>query len=272
MCATTRHRDFLQPMAESSVQKCFPSDAAGLRWIKADLHLHTAEDPLDTIAYDAEALLQQAARLGFSAIAITLHKKVLVRESLARLAAELGILLIPSVELRIDGCDVVVWNISPEEADTVRSFDDLRALRATRQSSLMVMAPHPFYVLGGSIGHRLAKEIDCFDAVEYCHFHTKWFNPNRPAVRIASERQLPLVATSDAHRLWAFGRFYSEIGIGANDGPLTTDTLFQAIRSGHVRLTSPPHSLWQLATAFAFLFVEHPVRCILNRRDRRANQ
>lgn len=253
-----------------------PVNVAGsteLQWLKADLHLHTAEDPLDAIVYDAEELLRNAARQGFRVIAITLHKRVLVSESLNRLAFDLGILLIPSVELRIDGCDVIVWNISPEEADAIGSFDDLRELRRHRGRTMMTMAPHPYYVLGGSIGKRLLEEIDCFDAIEYCHFHTKWFDPNRPAVRLARDRALPLVATSDAHRLWAFGRFYSEIGVSLGPGTLpTVEQVFEAIRGGHIRMTSPPHTVMQLLMAFVFLFLEHPVRCILNRRDRRANQ
>ncbi len=272
MCGITQLRDCLQLMAEPGATS--PAEpSANLRWLKADLHLHTSEDPLDTINYDARQLLQRAAHLGFRIIAITLHKHVLIREDLTHLAADLGILLIPSVELRIDGCDVIVWNIQPDEAASIHSFDDLRALRHSRGDSMMVMAPHPFYVLGGSIGRRIEAEMDCFDAMEYCHFHARWFNPNQPALRLAEQHGLPLIATSDAHRLWAFGRFYSEIGIAGDDVlPPSISDVFHAIRAHKVRRISPPHTLPQLIAAFAFLFLEHPVRCILNRRDHLANQ
>ena len=45
----------------------------GSRVLKIDLHLHTAEDPVDVIRHDAYALLDRAAGLGYGALAITLH-------------------------------------------------------------------------------------------------------------------------------------------------------------------------------------------------------
>lgn len=224
---------------------------------------------MDTIAYNARELLRRAADLGFGVIAITLHRKVLESSDLATEAARLGILLIPSVELRIDGCDIVVWNISASEAEAVHSFDDLRALRARRGGSIMMMAPHPFYVLGGSIGARIHNEMDCIDAIEYCHFHSRWLNPNRRAVRLAASTGLPLIATSDAHRLSSFGRHFTEIDLEA---PPSIPSVFQAIRSHNLRRVSPPMTLPEILVSLAYIFVEHPVRGLLNRKDKRLNQ
>src|SRR5207237_6494212 len=114
-------------------------------------------------------------------------------------------------EMRLYGADVIVLNVTAEEAAELKDFDDLRRLRTQRGNSIFTIAPHPFYVFGGSIGLRLFAEIDCFDAIEVCHFHFGLFNPNRRARRVATRFGKPLIATSDAHRLHAFGRHYTSV-------------------------------------------------------------
>jgi predicted metal-dependent phosphoesterase TrpH len=113
--------------------------------------------------------------------------------------------------MRLEGADVILLNIAAEEAASLRTFDDLEALRARRGPSLFTIAPHPFYVLGGSIGERLVERIDCFDGIELCHFWGRFFNPNRRAAKIGERFGKPLIATSDAHQLHAFGSNYSSI-------------------------------------------------------------
>src|SRR5205823_13272735 len=98
----------------------------------------------------------------------------------------------------------IILNVTAAEAAQLRTFADLRQLRAERRESIFTIAPHPFYMLGGSIGSRLLKEIDCFDAIELCHFHKGPFNPNWWAGRVARRFGKPLIATSDAHRLHTF--------------------------------------------------------------------
>src|SRR5205807_6705332 len=183
----------------------------GEDWIKLDLHIHTLDDPKDVIDYSAHQLLKRAKELGFGVLAITLHDAVFDRAEVFADAAAMGILLIPAAEVRLCGADVIVLNVTAEEVAELKSFDDLRRLRARRGSSVFTIAPHPFYVLGSSIGARLFTEIDCFDAIEFCHFHIGLFNPNRRAKRVASRFGKPLIATSDAHRLHAFGQHYTSI-------------------------------------------------------------
>src|SRR5213078_311245 len=180
-------------------------------WIKVHLHIHTLDDPKDVIDYSAHQLLERAKQLGFGVLAITLHDAVFDRAEVYADAAAMGILLIPAAEMRLEGADVIVLNVSNEEIAQLKTFADLRALRARRGDSIFVVAPHPFYVLGGSIGPRLLDEIDCFDAIEVCHFHKGLLNPNRRAAKVAARFDKPLIATSDAHRLHAFGHHYTSI-------------------------------------------------------------
>jgi len=211
-------------------------------WWKADLHLHSREDLSDYLDYSAEELLLRAHALGFRALAITLHDTVFDPPELQALALALGILFISSAEMRLEGEDVVVLNIRPQEAAALRTWQDLRALRAARGESILILAPHPYYRLGGSMGHRrLMKEMDLFDAIELSHFHTKIFDRNRPARRAAQQYGKPMLATSDAHRLDLFGNHYALIE--PPDMP-TAEALFSKIRENRVQNVSPAYSLF----------------------------
>jgi predicted metal-dependent phosphoesterase TrpH len=226
-------------------------------WIKIDLHIHTLDDPKDAVDYSAHQLLERARALGFRVLAITLHDAVFNRPEVFADAAAMGILLIPAAEMRLHGADVILLNVSAEEMAELKSFDDLRRMRERRGDSIFTIAPHPFYMFGGSIGSRLFQEIDCFDAIEFCHFHIGLFNPNRRAKRVASRFGKPLIATSDAHRLHAFGRHYTSVPMPS---VLTLENVFAALRSGPLRLTSPASSFADLVSAVYFVFLAHPFR------------
>src|ERR1044072_4140028 len=233
------------------------SKSSEQEWIKTDLHIHTLDDPKDAVDYSAHQLLERARTLGFRVLAITLHDAVFNRQEVLADAAAMGILLISAAEMRLQGADVIVLNVSATEMAELKSFDDLRRLRERRGDSIFTIAPHPFYMFGGSIGSRLFREIDCFDAIEFCHFHIGLFNPNRRAKRVASRFGKPLIATSDAHRLHAFGRHYTSIPASA---ALSVESVFAALRNAPLRLTSPPCGLGDLFGAIYFVFLKHPFR------------
>ena len=226
-------------------------------WIKIDLHIHTLDDPKDAVDFSAHELLERARSLGFRVLAITLHDAVFDRKEVFVDAEAMGILLIPAVEVRLLGADVIVLNVTPEEIAQVRNFDDLRRLRERRGNSIFTIAPHPFYIVGGSIGARLFAEIDCFDAIELCHFHIGPFNPNWRAKRVARRFGKPMIATSDAHRLHAFGRHYTSMPMPP---ALTIENVLAALRSGPLRLTSPASSVRDFMSAMYFVFLTHPFR------------
>jgi len=227
-------------------------------WIKVDLHIHTLDDPKDVIDYSAHQLLERAQQLGFGVLAITLHDAVFDRAEVFADAAAMGILLIPAAEMRLQGADIILLNVTPNEIASLKTFDDVRELRSHRGSSIFTIAPHPFYVLGGSIGARLVDEIDCFDAIELCHFHKGLVNPNRRAASMAKQYSKPLIATSDAHRLEAFGRHYTSV---PRPVELSTEGVFSSLRNGPLRLTSPSASLADFASAIYWIFLAHPLKC-----------
>ena len=226
-------------------------------WIKIDLHIHTLDDPKDVIDYSAHQLLERAKQLGFGVLAITLHDAVFDRADVFADAAAMGILLIPAAEMRIEGADMILLNVTAAEISRLKTFDDVRRLRAHRGLSMFTIAPHPFYVLGGSIGERLIKEIDCFDGIELCHFHKGLFDLNRRATKVAAQFNKPLIATSDAHQLHAFGRHYTSV---LRPSELTVESVFAALRNGPRQVTSPSASIVDLASMIYFFFFTHPVR------------
>ncbi len=229
-------------------------------WLRLDLHIHTLDDPKDSLDYSAQELLERARACRIEVLAITLHDAVFDRPEVFAAAWAMGLLLIPAAEMRLEGADIVLLNVSAAEAESLRDFDDVRALRARRGETLFTFAPHPFYLLGGSIGgEKLRANLDCFDAIEWCHFHRGKFNPNRPAARLAEESGKPLLATSDAHRLGAFGRHYTEIPRPAE---LSVETVFAGLRAGPRRLISPACTLGELLGELWFIFIHHPVRAL----------
>src|SRR5213596_3335955 len=216
-------------------------------WIKLDLHIHTLDDPKDKLDYSAHELLARARRLGFSVLAITLHDAVFDRPEVFAAAQRLGILLISAAEMRIEGADIILLNVTGEDVEGLRTFDDVRQLRARRGETLFAIAPHPFYLLGGSIGKRLLDEIDCFDAIELCHFHKGFFNPNRRAMLAAEKFGKPLIATSDAHQLSAFGHHYTSI---PRPSSLTAESIFSELRAGRGQLNSPAATFREIISTF----------------------
>jgi predicted metal-dependent phosphoesterase TrpH len=240
------------------------NDPSPDEWIKVDLHIHTLDDPKDALDYSAHELLERARVLGFRVLAITLHDAVFDRAEVFEDAASMGILLIPAAEMRLEGADVILLNVTAAEVESLRTLADLEKLRTVRGPSLFTIAPHPFYVFGGSIGKKLVEKIGCFDAIELCHFWSRFFNPNRRAVKVAERYQKPLIATSDAHRLHAFGSNYTSIPRPAE---LTVENVIRALRRGPLRVTSPPASFVDLVSTIYFVFVAHPWR--MKKRGRR---
>ena len=98
--------------------------------LKVDLHLHTGEDPVDRLPHSAIDLVERAARLGFDALAITLHDSQFADPRVSSCARERGITLIPGIERTIAGRHVLLLNFPAAAAESVRTLDDVARLKA----------------------------------------------------------------------------------------------------------------------------------------------
>jgi len=215
--------------------------------IKVDLHMHTGEDPKDGLQYPATAMIDHAADLGFSAIAITLHEQVLEDQRVFDYAAEKGLLLIPGAEWCIEGRDVLIYNVTQRDIEQIRTFDALRAFRRERGNDVLVIAPHPYYPKSTSPGPVLEDNLDLFDAFEHAQIYLPWLNFNKRMLRVAKQHNKPIVANSDAHNLWMMGHHYTLV-----DSEPKISALFEAIRKGHIEWHSPPMSVWGCFRMFIF--------------------
>jgi predicted metal-dependent phosphoesterase TrpH len=201
--------------------------------LKADFHIHTREDPHDFIRYTAVELLQEAARQGFDVLALTCHNKRIHDDDLRRRAEDLGILLIPGVEAAIEGKHTLLLDM-PYSRLKVRNF---RHVRALKRDGGLVIAPHPFFPAPKCLGAKLRENIDLFDAIEFSHFYTRNFDSwNRKAVQYARRMDMPLVGTSDCHRIWQLGTTYSLVDVHEK----SVEGVFAAIRAGRVRVVTAP--------------------------------
>ena len=202
--------------------------------LKADLHCHIQGDPHDNIPYTAEQLIDHAAQLSYNVLAITCHDKVIFSDGLKKYAASKNILLIPGAEKTLQRKHILLYNITHEELDEIQTFDDIRNMKR-KKPNLLVIAPHPFFIIGSCLGSLLEKNIDVFDAIEYGHYHTYCINLNKKAVNLAKKYNKPLVGLSDCHRLFQFGTTYTFI-----NSVKTNEEVITNIKAGHVSYFSPP--------------------------------
>lgn len=198
--------------------------------LKADLHLHTAEDPLDDVRYTAKELISKAATEGFDVISITNHHRMTFNEDLHSHAQEKGILLIPGIELDIQRRHVLVLNPPP-----YKKCSDFPSLSKLRRPETLIIAPHPYYPGTYSLNGYLLEHIGLFDALEYCHFYSQMINFNLRAVEVSYSFGLPLIGNSDAHFFSQLGSTYSLIYAEKN-----LESVFAAIRNNKVKIVTRP--------------------------------
>ena len=202
------------------------------RRLKADLHLHTSEDPKDKIRYSARQLINHASHIGFDVLAITNHDFYTYNDYLRDYAASKGILLIPGIELSVQEKHIVLLNITDNLPQKIQSLQDLRHYK---NEGSLVVAPHPYFPMYQALKSKLEEYTDIFDAIEYTHFYFRRINYNKKAERKASEFNLPLIGVSDAHLLHQVGLTYSLI-----DAEKTPEAVIGAIRKKRIQIVTHP--------------------------------
>ena len=200
------------------------------RPLKADLHLHTAEDPLDRVRYTAKELISKAAKEDYDVISITNHHQMTFNHDLSSYAQERGILLIPGVEMTIQRRHVLVLNPPPD-----RMCSDFLSLSKLCRPETLIVAPHPYFPGTYSLNGHLLKHQSLFDALEYCHFYSSMINFNQKALEVCQAFGFPLVGNSDAHFLSQLGTTYSLIYAEKN-----LESIFAAIRGNRVEVVTRP--------------------------------
>ena len=218
--------------------------------LKADIHLHTREDIADRfIQYDAFTLIERAAAHGFSVLSITNHDQWTYTERLRDFAAERGILLIPGIEMTVQGKHVLAYATEGRRGNMPGNIADLRRFKGRET---LFVAPHPYYPSSRSLGKALTRWRDLFDAVELCHLYTRHLNYNRRALRTAAAFNLPVIGTSDCHVLRQLNTTYTLI-----DAAKDTVAIFDAIKCGNIAVVSSPLTLCEIARIIHGIMFRH---------------
>lgn len=214
--------------------------------LKVDLHTHTNYViPKRDSKLSPKQLIDFAASRGYEVLAITEHASLsLLLGGIEYIDAPLktyydfkgyarkkGVLLIPGVESFVEGKEVLLINFKGD-AKKVKTFEDVERLK---EENVLVIAPHPFYKKPSCLGRKLVQHIDVFDAIEYCHFYTSFINPNKKAVEIAKKYGKPLVANSDAHKLYQLDINYTLV-----DAEKSIDSVLEAVRKNKVKIVTKP--------------------------------
>ena len=221
-----------------------------MKKLKADLHLHTKEDPQDRVKYNAKELIDQAYLRGFDVLAITNHNQITYDNYLAEYARERGILLIPGAEAKIDKKHVLLLNMN-YSLHRIRTFNDLKLLK---DGAGLIIAPHPFFPSFTSLNSKLEKHLDIFVAIEYSYCYLEKINFNKKAEALAKGFSLPLIGTSDAHFLWQIGTTYSLI-----EAERDIESVIAAVREGKVEVVTEPLSLSR-ACSIIWMLLSHMMR------------
>lgn len=210
--------------------------------LKAELHIHVQGDPVDDkqISYSPQKLIDSAAEQNFDVLAFTCHNKVVHTSELEDYARRKNILLIPGVERTIQGKHVLLYNLTEKESHQITSFSALAGLKQKKQSQnqpFLIIAPHPFHFSPrfSSLKKGVVRYLNLFDAWEYSHFYSRWFNPNKKTVRLARRYRKPLIGNSDVHYLDTLGKTYTLISAGNN-----LDSIFHAIKSSQTKIKTQP--------------------------------
>jgi predicted metal-dependent phosphoesterase TrpH len=217
--------------------------------LKVELHAHSSDDPQDAIPHSTAQLIDRAARLGYQALAITLHDRQLDVRSYRSYAADRGITLIPGVERTIRGKHVLLLNFR-RGAEEVSNFDELATLKVREPG--LVIAAHPFFPGHSCLRGLMHRYADLFDAIEYNGMFTERINFNIPAERWARTHDKPVVGNGDIHRLRQLDTTYSLV-----DAESDPDSICEAVRENRVTLMARPHSFLAATGVIAELMLSN---------------
>jgi len=132
---------------------------------------------------------------------------------------------------------VLLINARPEH-QAIRTFE---ALKEAKESSLLIIAPHPFFPKSSCLNGRFMQNRTLFDAVEFSHFYHRLINYNRKAERICRTYGIPLIGSSDTHMLRQFDSTSTIV-----EAEKTVSSIVQAIRAGRTEVVTKPLTLWQM--------------------------
>ncbi len=194
-----------------------------------DMHTHTSVYSTDSNLLPHESLAQAAER-GLDGVILTEHDVVWPADRTAHLAEQIGILVLPGVEVTTELGHVLVYGLDA----LVPRITDAKRLRAfcDEQNALMFLA-HP----ARDPGLRVPRAaMDLFDGVEGLNGCDGPLQ-NQSASSRGRTRPLPPIGGSDSHALHEVGTAATEFAASIE----TLDDLMRALRSGDYQPAALPY-------------------------------
>lgn len=219
--------------------------------LKADMHMHSKEDKKDMVGYTAKELVDHLASLNFDVMAFTFHDQSFKSEEIVEYAKSKGIIVIPGIERRIEGVDILMYNVEHDKAMKVKTLKDLKNIKSEKS---LIIAPHPFFFIS-SIGKDIEEYINYIDGIEHSAYYTNLLNRNKPALKIAKKYHKPMVGNSDAHYLYQIGTNYTWV-----DAEKNIEGVIRAIKKNKIQLNTQPISLFKFIKIFADLIFLAPLK------------
>lgn len=216
--------------------------------LKANLHMHTSEDPEDShLSYSVYGAVDFAKKCNFDVLALTCHQKFVYKKEHGEYASQKGILLIPGIEIAIKGKRLhffkkhtVVLNCD-EGAENIDTFQKLADYKKSHPQSFIIAA-HPFFWPKSFSEKELRSNINLFDAIEFCWYYAREINFNKKAEKMAEEYKKPFIATSDTHFLQYLEKNYALIEAEKKD----IASVLSAIKQGKFQNKSSPLKITKL--------------------------
>jgi predicted metal-dependent phosphoesterase TrpH/glycosyltransferase involved in cell wall biosynthesis len=232
---------------------------AGRALIDVDLHMHT--DHSGDCATPVDALLATARAQGLGAIAVTDHNEISgALEAQAR-AAEYGVKVIVSEEVKTASQGEVIGLFLQERI--ARGMTLAETVAEIRRQGGLVYVPHPFDRMHAVPDYEhLLDIVEQVDAIEVYNPRVAIGSFNEEAARFAAKYRIPAGAGSDAHVAQGLGSV--RVRMREFDGP---QEFIEALREADI-LTKPSSLLYVQALKFLQTRAAPPAA----RRARRARR
>ena len=194
-----------------------------------DMHTHTSVFSTDSNLLPHESLARAAER-GLDGVVLTEHDVIWAADRAARLAEQVGILVLPGIEVTTELGHVLVYGLTepfPRITDSKRLRD-----YCDERDALMYLA-HP----ARDPGLRVPREaMELFDGVEGLNGCDGPLQ-NQSASSRGRTRPLPPIGGSDSHALHEVATAATEFEARIR----SLDDLMKALRSGDYRPATLPY-------------------------------
>jgi predicted metal-dependent phosphoesterase TrpH len=192
--------------------------------LRFDLHIHScySHDGYDSV----DRILMRAKEIELDGISITDHDTIRGGLVGIQMAKELGLdlMVIPGVEISTAQGHIIVLGIKD---DIPLGMSPDKTINMAKDLGGTVIVPHPFH----PFRHGLGYIPDGVDAVEIYNSRFIMGYFNEKARKQTVDRNLPMVAGSDAHMAEMVG-----YGITKIDSEPSVDKVLQAIQAGDTQI------------------------------------